>query len=131
MFRPAGDVALKAVTVGAVVSTYSYAPMSQCAPFGRAMPRWSRLLTREAAQVESSPASMAGEPASSAKVLVEPPLFASGPRFGSPLRAGEQEPSSIRLLVLVPMVASLVQSSLLLAKEAELFAMIVFARLVV
>src|SRR5689334_4982758 len=99
-----GDVAVKAVTLGAI-STYSYAPMSQCAPLGRATPRWSRLLTGEAAQVVSSPASIAEEPVSSAKVWVGPPLSASAPRLGSPLKAEGQESSSIRLLVFVSMEA--------------------------
>src|SRR5260221_2898257 len=49
--------------------------MSQCAPTGRTKPRWSRLLTGAAAHTASSPASIAGLPASSAIVWVGPPLF--------------------------------------------------------
>ncbi|MBV6465969.1 MAG: hypothetical protein PGMFKBFP_01266 [Anaerolineales bacterium] len=63
-------------TVGASLSTYSYAPISQCAPCGRATPRWS-----VAGQAASSPASIAAEPASRACVCVKPPLFASGPKL--------------------------------------------------
>ena len=68
----------------------SNAPMSQCGPCGRVMPRSSTPpapFGGEAggsgrAQTESSPASMAGEPASRARVWVGPPLLASGPRSG-------------------------------------------------
>jgi hypothetical protein len=49
MLRLAGEVAEKPVTVGALASAYSYAPMSQCALFGRLTPRWSRLLMGAAA----------------------------------------------------------------------------------
>src|SRR5215831_1484813 len=97
--------------VGAVVSTYSYAPMSQCGPFGRVTPRSSRLLMGEAAHVVSSPALMAGELASRAKVWVEPPLLASGPRLGSTLREPPQVASSTRLLRLIPIPWVLWQSS--------------------
>ena len=44
---------------------------------GRTTPRWSRLFTGAAAQIVSSPASMAGLPARSAIVCVGPPLFCS------------------------------------------------------
>jgi hypothetical protein len=44
---------------------------------GRAKPRWSRLLTGAAEQIDWSPALIAGLPASSAMVWVGPPLFAS------------------------------------------------------
>ena len=46
---------LVGVAVGVAVCppTASYAPMSQCGPWGRAMPRWSRLLTGAAAQMAS------------------------------------------------------------------------------
>src|SRR5262245_54348659 len=80
---------------------YSYAPMSHCAPIRRVMPRWSRLLTGDAAQVVSSPASITGEPESGARVWVGPPLSLSVSRLGSPLREAEQDASSTRLLVLV------------------------------
>ena len=65
-----GEVAVKVFTVGGVVSLYSNAPISQCAPCGRMMPRWS-----VAAQVASLPVSMADEPAStrSGMVSVKPP----------------------------------------------------------
>ena len=49
----------------------SKAPMSQAA--GRATPRWSLALTGTLLQVAESPASMAGEPGSRAKVCVLPP----------------------------------------------------------
>ena len=51
--------------------------MSQCAPCGRETPRWS------VAEQVSPPASMAGEPAGSAMVLVFPPLSANAPSSGS------------------------------------------------
>ena len=52
-------------------------------------------------QVASSPALIANEPGNKAIVFVGPPLSASAPSLGSPLFNGEQEPSSIRLLILV------------------------------
>src|SRR5688572_17270146 len=52
--------------------------MSQRAPCGRVMPRWSVL---GGGQPLSTP-SMAGLPGSSACVCVEPPLLASGPSCG-------------------------------------------------
>src|SRR5262245_15049349 len=54
--------------VGAAVR--SYAPMSHVVPWGRATPRWSTV-----AHV-ATPASIAGEPAWSARVFVGPPLLA-------------------------------------------------------
>lgn len=84
--------------VGVAVGTspsYSKAPGSHCAPCGRAAPRWS-----VTAQDASSPASMAGEPGSSAMLRVGPPLSASGPSSGSPVTEGKQiaDPSSTTLL---------------------------------
>src|SRR5579862_6892454 len=56
----------------------SYAPRSQLGPCGRVTPRWS-----VAGHCVSSAVSMAGLPASSTRVSVGPPLFASGPSSGS------------------------------------------------
>src|SRR6185503_15274378 len=95
-----------AVTTGAFGPVLdSYAPMSQLgSPCGRTRPRWSRLKTGVALHTAALPAPSAVEPASNAKVLFGPPLSASGPRLGSPLREAEQLPSSTRLLRLVPIV---------------------------
>src|SRR5262245_7959002 len=63
------------VMIGGVLSTNSSnAPMSQCGPCGRLMPRWSGLLTGGVAQIASSAASMAGLLGSKAWVNVGPPL---------------------------------------------------------
>src|ERR1043165_6042875 len=71
------------------------------------------------------PASIAGEPVSNVSVRVVPPLLASEPSLGSPLRAGEQEPSITKLFLLMPMVAEL-QSVPLLGYEE--FAMMVLEK---
>src|SRR5262245_34260347 len=88
------------------VVTYSSAPRSQLAPTGRVTPRWSTLPTGAAAQVDASPASMAGEPGSRAIVWVDPPLSPRVSSCGSPLiaPAAEQVPTSTRLFVLVPAI---------------------------
>src|SRR5262249_57976495 len=65
-----------AVTVIVVVAgTNSNAPISQPAPCGRAMPRWSVVMFGS-----HRPALIAGLPGSRAMVWVGPPLSASDPR---------------------------------------------------
>ena len=53
------------------------------------------------------PAPMAGLPTPKAMDKVGPPLFCKGPRRGSTAIAPEIDPSSTRLLRLVPMVPPL------------------------
>ena len=55
-----------------------------------------------------SPAPIATLPAPRAIVKVGPPLSCRGPSRGSPVIAPDIDPSSTRLLVLVPMVPPLV-----------------------
>ena len=74
----------------------STAPMSQCAPCGRAVPRWSR-----AGQAASNPASTAGLDAAGRSVSVDPPLFWSAPSCGSAVTTPP---------VTVPHVVSVVRS---------------------
>lgn len=59
---------LDGVTVGAPAWIHSYAPISQCGPCGRVMPRWS-----VGGQTVSLPVSMAEEPGRSGMVCVKPP----------------------------------------------------------
>src|SRR5207244_13000445 len=71
--------------------------MSQAAPYGLAMPRWSA-----AGQAATSPASMAGLPDNNAIVWVNPPLSSRGPSFGFvllrlPALVKLQLPSELRL----------------------------------
>src|SRR4051794_39827056 len=78
-------------------ATYSNAPMSHAAPWGREMPRWSAF-----GQPSASPPSIAGLPGRSAIVGVGPPLPASaassGSAFGrSPAAVRKQLPSLSRL----------------------------------
>src|SRR5579864_7965616 len=74
-------------TVGIIGA--SNAPMSQIAmpsplpSMGRGKPRWSTLLTGDAAHALLSPASMAGLPTTGCIVLVEPPSLANGSSSGS------------------------------------------------
>ena len=74
-----------------------------------------------------SPLSIAGLPASSAWVWVAPPLFANGPKFGSPERKGLQVLSSIRLLLLVVIVLFVIVQS----APPVLLAIMVLARMTV
>ena len=77
----------KARVIGQSVA--SNAPISQCGPWERVMPRWSRLLTGQAAQMASIPASITALPGSSAIVQVGPPLSCKGPSIGSALIPGQ------------------------------------------
>ena len=72
-----------------VGSLASNAPMSQCAPWRRVMPRWSRFLTGGAAQTASTAESNAALPGMSDMVLVGPPLLFNVPSFGSRLMPGQ------------------------------------------
>ncbi len=70
-------VAVGGTGVGvAGISSNSNAPMSGAEPCGRAIPRWSVVISASAV-----PASIATLPASKAIVSVEPPLFCNGPRL--------------------------------------------------
>src|SRR5690348_11596355 len=60
--------------------------MSQAGPAGRSAPRWS-VGSRPAPG--AGPAARAGLPARSASVGVGPPLFCSGPSFGSATLAAQ------------------------------------------
>src|SRR5262249_18838633 len=77
----------------------SKAPMSTWLPDlrGKPWPRWSAVSVNGLPSTESSPASMAGLPASRAIVGVGPPLSNRGPSFGSPDSIGLQLPSLMRL----------------------------------
>src|SRR5271154_5260017 len=63
---------------GGDAATSSTEPMSQCAPCGRAVPRWSTL-----GQAASLPASTAGLDAAGRSVSVQPPLSWSAPSCGA------------------------------------------------
>src|SRR6266567_8371990 len=67
------------VALARVLPVASYAPMSQFAPCGRLMPRWS--VAGHSASLTVS-ASMAGLPGCSASVNAGPPLSANGPSNG-------------------------------------------------
>src|SRR5215831_412417 len=92
------------VTVGVAPALNSVAPMSTWAQTlrGNPGPRWSVVRLNGSPSTVSSPASMAGLPASRAWVKVGPPLFCSGPSLGLPDTAGLQLPSWTRLCELVP-----------------------------
>src|SRR5215467_5293822 len=70
------------VTMGTLLA--SKAPMSTCEQNlrGKPGPRWSVLRIAGASRIESSPALMAGLPASSAWVKLGPPLSCNGPSIG-------------------------------------------------
>jgi hypothetical protein len=88
------------VVAGGPRESNSYAPMEQLVASdpGRANPRWSRPFTGGAAQTVTSPALIAGLPASSAMVCVGPPLLVSpaGSSNGSLLQ------NDVPLVVLQP-----------------------------
>src|SRR5437879_556809 len=78
---------------------------------GRTYPRWSRLFTGGAAQTVSSPALIAGLPASSATVCVGPPLLASPAGSSSGFVLQNEVP--VVVAQLVPVKPHVVPSSML------------------
>src|SRR5581483_7764128 len=112
----------------------SNAPMSHARPCGRLTPRWSATAHAPPSPVGRAglPASIAGLPARSARVLVEPPLSASGPSFGSwPTRSPAASPARLQPPTLWtrlwPRVATVAAQSAALPPDAVLPATIVFA----